>query len=727
MLRWPNVWTIFRQEIRDQLRDRRTLFMIFVLPMLLYPMLGLGMAQLTRIFQDETRKVIVVGCDALPRVDAASPSAPPPLLNEDRTGFNPLLFESPSDATRLSVTCSDDPGWSDVNERRARLRAGAADAVLLIPPDLATSLEQQKRLQVPIAYNSADERSQITYLRVSRVLENWNLGIVELRRVAEGRPEGSTDPVRSTAQDVATRAEAGGSVWARIFPFLLVLMAITGAFYPAVDICAGEKERGTMETLLISPASRAEIVLGKFFTVLVASMATALLNLGSMGATAYALAAQFQSLPLRAQASGTAPLLTAPSLSSAFWMILLLIPLAAFFSALCLALAILARSMKEGQYYMTPLYLVCLPLACIPLVPGVQLDAFTSLLPVTGVSLLLRTLMQGDYTEARRYFLLVLVPIVIYGLLSLRWAIDQFKSESVLFREAERFDLKGWLIHLWRDKPPTPSPAQALLCFVLMLSVAWFVSPFLGLSTTSLVVMQLVVILGPPVVMALLLTRDPALTLRLKPPQGVDLGIAILLAVSLFPLVGELRVWVDHLFPTPESIKQTLVQLQNQIPNLPTAILLLAVAPAVCEEVAFRGYILTGLQRSYRPAWAIILSALLFGFMHVLLSLFQQLFNATLLGLILGILAVRSHSLFPGIAFHFTNNALVILVGSIAATPEWSNTAAWLFRDRKEALFHWHFVLLGTATAAVIVLHLLRTMGGRRPAPELATLGSHVA
>ncbi len=724
MVRWSNVGTIFRQELQDQLRDRRTLFMVFVLPILLYPMLGIGMAKLSEAFQEQPRRVVIAGCQNLPSISTESTdkTAPPSLLDPTETAFNPTLFESPGDSSRLIITCDDDPRWLDPDTRRSLLRAGEADAVLVIPPDIAATMARMQRISIPVAYNSADERSQITYLRITRLLENWNLAIVEQRRIAEGRPEGATDPVRTEAQDVATRAEAGGSVWARIFPFLLVLMALTGAFYPAVDICAGEKERGTMETLLISPASRAEIVLGKFLTILFASMATALLNLGSMGITAFALASQFSKMPMRPNASGVTALLTAPSLESAFWMIALLIPLAAFFSALCLALAILARSMKEGQYYMTPLYMFCLPLACLPLVPGVELNAFTALLPVTGVSLLLKTLMQGDYTEARRYFLLVLVPIIIYGLVSLRWAIDQFKSESVLFREAERFDLRGWFHHLFRDKPRTPSAAQALLCFLLMLVAYWFIAPFLSLSAYSLLIMQVLVILGPPVVLALLLTRDPVLTLRLRIPKAADLGMAALLALALYPLVSELRVWVDALFPMPESVRQALAGLKDLIPDLPTAFLLLAIAPAICEEFAFRGYILTALERSYRPAWAILLSALLFGFMHVLLSLFQQLFNATLLGVILGLIAIRSHSIFPGILFHLINNSLAIAAGAISSDPNSRALSDRLFRDRSEALFHWPIVLLATAFSAVLIIRLVGTMPRRKqPTREPAT------
>src|SRR5206468_5173560 len=122
--------------------------------------------------------------------------------------------------------------------------------------------------------------------------------------------------------DVATQEEAGGSLWARLFPFLLVMMSLTGAFYPAVDLCAGEKERGTMETLLISPASRAEIVVGKFLTVVLASMATALLNLASMGLTGIQLATQVGSMAGDGHRRVSA-VISPPTLSAAFWMLLL--------------------------------------------------------------------------------------------------------------------------------------------------------------------------------------------------------------------------------------------------------------------------------------------------------------------------------------------------------------------------------------------------------------------
>jgi sodium transport system permease protein len=721
-MRWSIVSVIFRREVRDQLRDRRTLFMIFVLPILLYPLLGIGIAQLSMAFEQKPRTVVVVGAEFLPES--------PRLLNPRRDGFDPSLFISPVEADRLIVQPAAVGGpWSDPDGRRQGLKAGFADAVVLIPPDVRERFEDVGSAGINIAYDSADERSQITYLRVREVLAQWNDAIVSGRLKHDHKPSTYTEPVQVKAEDVATKEEAGGSVWARLFPFLLVMMALTGAFYPAVDLCAGEKERGTMETLLISPASRAEIVLGKFFTVMLASIATALLNLVSMGLTGAILARQVSAMAPAGGRRAAMMALSAPSLHSAFWMIVLLIPLSVFFSAICLALAVLAKSMKEGQYYMTPLYLIALPLIFLSLAPGIELNLFYSLVPITGVSLLLKALMLGDYDVARRYFLAVLVPTVVYGGFALSWAIDQFQREGVLFREAERFELKTWVRHMFRDKEATPTAGEALFCFALMLTSAWFMFGVLNPSVASMAVGQVAFILTPPLAMAFLLTADPRRTLRLYWPKGRYLVLAVGLALAVNPLVSELRVLVEYFFPITDSMKAALNELMGKMPSAWTALLLLAVVPAICEEVAFRGYILSGLERTYKPLTAVLLSAFLFGFLHVLLSLFQQLFNATLLGIILGLLAIRSRSLLPGIIFHAINNSAVLLraypardfVGpQMAAAIERLHLNDWLYRDPAQNLYRWPWLVLGAALSAAMLVVLFRSDRGEGTYQESA-------
>ena len=719
--RWSNLFIIMRREVRDQIRDRRTLFMIFVLPILLYPILMFGMLQVMSALEQKPRVVVVVGAENLP--------SSPPLLDPSGQGFSPDLFDSLADAGRMVVIHEDSQSaWADPRMAERAIRHGQASAVVIIPKDLPDQLKRDVEIAIPIQYNSVDEPSQITHLRLKEMLARWK-GIIVASRLERDRKDKSyTEPIDVRALDVATADEKGGSVWARLFPFLLVMMSLTGAFYPAVDLCAGEKERGTMETLLISPASRSEIVLGKFLTIMLASVTTAILNLLSMGLTGMQVAHQFGATgggPGRHMAASFAP----PTLQSAFWMLILLIPLAAFFSALCLALAVLARSMKEGQYYMTPLYMICLPLVFLTLSPEIELNLFNSLLPITGVALLLRALIMGNYDTAAQFFLPVLVPTLIYAAVALRWAVDQFQREDVLFREAERFSIAAWLRHLIRDREPTPTGAHAVLCFALILSASWFLTLYLassgaGVDLAAVAAGQLMIML-PPVIMALMLTKAPLKTLRLTIPEGRYVILALGLVVALNPLVNELRPLVEWLFPIRQQIRETLGKLMAEAPSLPVAILVLAILPAICEELAFRGFILSGLERQRRTRSAIVLSAFMFGFLHVLLSLFQQLFNATLLGIVLGLLAVRSKSLLPGVVFHAVNNAWAIALPKLLGVKVLEPLMSAVFRDPSQGLYHEVWIAASVIGSGALLYYLwrLKFAGAARPtlaAPAVA-------
>ncbi|RUL87210.1 ABC transporter permease subunit/CPBP intramembrane protease [Tautonia sociabilis] len=700
-MRWSRIRLIFGRELRDQLRDRRTIFMIFVLPVLLYPILGFTVKTLAEAFDNTVRRVVVVGAEYLPDE--------PPLLTEGEGGFlrfDPGLFDGGGSPPLLIEPVPPGGRWDDPQQQLAALRNGEADVIVDIPAEVRGQITRLERPTFKIAYLRSDEQSLATYQVVEDVIARWQDAIVARRLAADEKPAEYVAPVEVEAVDLARQvlgsSASGVSVWARLFPFLLVMMALTGAFYPAVDLCAGEKERGTMETLLISPALRSEIVVGKFLTVMAASAGTALLNLASMGLTMAVLGPQ-----LAAGAAGPgSPMdeLAPPSPIALAWIVVLLIPLSGFFSAVCLALAVLARSMKEGQYYMTPLYLISLPLIFLTLMPGVDLNPFYSLVPITGVSLLLKKLILEQYVEARPYFLPVLLSTIVYGLIALRWAVGQFRTEQVLFREAERFDLGSWVRHLVRDRGPVPSGGQAVACFAIILALSWYTSILLTRTDplVALALGQLVFILVPPTAMALVLTSSPRRTLRLRWPGWAPILLATGLAATLNPLTAELRPVVTDLFPIPPAVEQALEALQAAIPNLATAVLLIAVIPAICEEVAFRGYILSGLETAHSRGVAIVLSAFLFAFLHVLISLFQQFFNAALLGLVLGWMALKTRSLFPSIAFHLTNNALAVLGPSLSV--------GWLYRDQTLFLYRWPIVAFG-AVASIGLLAVLDRIG----------------
>src|SRR5207248_604749 len=159
-----------------------------------------------------------------------------------------------------------------------------------------------------------------------------------------------------------------------------------------------------------------------------------------------------------------------------------------------------------------PLFLITMPLVFLTLAPGVELNPFYSLVPVTGVALLMQRLMTSTLDKVPwLYFVPVLAPVVLYSWLALRWAIEQFKREEVLFREAERLDIGLWLKRLLRDKEPTPTSGQALFCFFLIMGLRWlsfgFASPLPLLVQTGIILVAFVA--TPPLLMALLLTTHP--------------------------------------------------------------------------------------------------------------------------------------------------------------------------------------------------------------------------
>jgi sodium transport system permease protein len=313
-----------------------------------------------------------------------------------------------------------------------------------------------------IFYTTANEKSQIAMNRLSDVLHRWTEIIGEKTLAETGLPTVVLQPFTVQRADIAGGTSLrGAAVWAKIFPAMLLLWALTGAFYPAIDLCAGEKERGTLETLLSSPAERSEIVVGKLLTIMLFSILTAVLNLLSVAFMGWMVLSKFLNF-------GSPPPL------AILWILLALLPVAALFSAVCLALAAFARSSKEGQYYLMPVLLITMPLVVLPMSPSVQLNLGYSLIPVTGIVLLLRTLLEGNYLPALQYAPVVIGVTGAACLLTIRWAIDQFNSESVLFRESERLDLRLWLKHLYRDRKATPTVAAAVSCAVMILLLQFF-------------------------------------------------------------------------------------------------------------------------------------------------------------------------------------------------------------------------------------------------------------
>jgi len=746
---WSRVGLVFHRELRDQLRDRRTLLLQFVLPVLLYPAIGIGMLQMTLLFAEQPRTVVILEANSLPDLPGQ------PLL--DGNLFAERWFDKPEDSATLAVINDATPPPSEEaakqlkTARRVRQRFDATsgrdtriatmlddagiDVLVLVPENLAANvrrIDEAIRNRSPVNGDHAGpkilvggtEKSMIASRRVRRVFERWEKALLLRRLNAAGLPASLTAPVNPQVVEVAAEKGEAALVWSKLYPVILVLMTVTGAFYPAVDLAAGEKERGTMETLLITPARRLELVAAKFGCIMVFSLVTALLNLVSLGVTAgYMMSALEQRVP-----AGQLKL-TPPSLAGVAWVLVMLIPLAALFSALCLALATFAKSTREGQYYLMPLMIGVIMLVVFAASPGAELKPFHAMIPVLGPTMLLKELLLDPGGRGPLLYVLpVLASSFAWAGLALWWAVDQFHREDVLFREAERIDLWLWAKRLWTDKPAVPGPGGAAALLALMMAGGLV---FLTVATARVsghfelnqlirlhIIQQVLLFVLPAALLGLLLVRDRRATFRWRWPSWPSLGAALVLPVLLHPLVIEMAHGLQDFFPSPgdNSPFAVLEKMIISEPRLWLVLLAFAAVPAICEEFTFRGYLLSALGRNSRTRRAIILSSLAFGFAHLVP---QQVFMTGLLGLVLGLLAVNSRSLLPGIVFHAVFNVMSVLYArhdpeAIEGGPLALFLGTETIGDRNVLRYEWPLLGLCGVAAAWLLWRQVRSLDTAR-------------
>lgn len=735
-MRWSIIRLIWFREMLDQLRDRRTLALIIGLPLVLYPLLSYLALQMAMTHSDQPILVGVVRgplqTSNFPEPTASFPSCPAviPLLAAIPAGQAPGLplaataLTLPQDCSpgfelpllvrggRFSTEVLPPPGQGTLppGQRPLRLvfldpvevaagRQPPVEVLLAAPADFFARLERGEQPPLELRVRTQDTSAYQALAEVSRVLGRWKQSLREAVLRKQGLPPTLAEPFQILTPPPGQPGSLPPplilmDLLLRVFPFVLVLWSLVGALYPAVDLCAGEKERGTMETLLISPATREEIVGGKFLTIWVFSLLTALVNLASLTLTCWWFRDRLG--------------VVSYGLPALVCCAVLILPLGSLFGAVTLAIGAYARSSKEGQYYLLPLLLLVMPLTFLTLAPGVELNPFSSLIPVTGVALLMQELLlQRNLANVRWiYFLPVFATMVLYSWLALRWAIVQFQREEVLFREADRLDLRLWLRRLFRNREPLPSVAQTVFAFLVLLGLRWLSLGLGGALPVRASVVLLAFLAAPVLLMALLLTTRPRLTLGLRLPHP---GY-VLVGVLLLPL-AELTYHGLHQFPRILELLRDRRSLLGEVLEEPapgsarplwggfsTTVLFLVVLPAVAKELAFRGLILNGLRQRLGVVPASLLSAFLFALYHMNVFLLVPLFC---LGVVLGVLAVRSGSILPGIVTHVGCNLLMLGGTLIPSLPTAGERVGILFPPILIAL-----AVLAALLAVVLLWHL---------------------
>lgn len=623
------VKTIFQKELLDTLRDRRTLFAMIGIPIILYPALFLVGTQVAVVqmgkIEQEISTVAVTGLNTAALMD---------LLSADE-------FIDVIDSEEPSVALSD----------------GSLDAIVRIEADPDEALNAEGSVPVNIEFDFTEPSSRKAASRVEEVFAVEAERLLSNRIIAHDLPATFAIPFDVEQNNVAPPAKTTGFILGMTLPILMVVMLGVGAFYPAVDLTAGEKERGTFETLLSTPTSKLEIVAGKFLAVFTLSIITGFLNLASIVAT---LAFQFSQFVDQAGEELQEMDLLSLSPASMFAIVAILVPLAFFISAVMMTVALFAKSFKDAQNIVTPFFLAIILPATIGVIPEIKLSATTQFIPIGNVTLLFRDLMKGTATVESVF--IVFLCTSIYALLSLVIATWMFQREEVILSEE-----KGVPFSFRRSSfipRPIPTPGLSLVLFATVMLLLFYGGAYAQSKDIhiGLLVTQYLLIAAPVIGILWFARIDVKKSLMLFRPPPLAFAGALLLLPGWAILTMQVGVWQGKILPIPPELEEAMAGLLLRDGNELSIIVLLfivAVSPAICEELLFRGAMLSGL-RDKLPAWGtILLIGTTFGLFH--LSVYRVV-PTGLSGLLLAYIALRSGSIFPAMFAHFLLNASLILL-----------------------------------------------------------------
>jgi len=648
-MRSRTVRLIAAKELLDTLRDRRTLFVALVLPLLLYPALLLGMTQIISAthanLAEEKQRVLIDG-DTTPaelyELLAKGPLDPVKIQEMGRG-------EEVRAAVRELVEAKKDDDADGVRGRLKKLmREENLDAALLCSSEFGESLTEGRQGGASLVTNPTNEKSKAARRKIGLALKQLaDLKRTELQKrypAEAGRLKFAERPVELVVREVATKSQKGAYSFAPMLGMLIVIMALTGAFYPAVDLVAGEKERGTMETLLVAPVTRREIVMGKFLTVWIIAMVTALLNLGVMALTFSKLAGM----------AGSGKIDFQMPIGAIVAVTLILIPTSALFGAVALALSSFATSYKEGQHYMTPLMLVATPLAMVGLLPNVEIGYGLALVPVANVVLLVKAMLLGGETAGPA--IVAIVSTFVYSLVALKVTVEIFRRESVLFRSGagESYDEKS----LETARRGLPQEKQAILLFFTVLAIMYFGARGVASATDAVLAFLLaqMAVLVPTALYANRFKLDLKETFSLRGFRWQHAPAIVGAAVCSLILVLGFYQYVMPAAPKASGITEVM----KHVESIPLAVmfLLIAVLPPICEELMCRGFLLSAFRPRRGALQAVLLSAFLFAALHLDLYRIPATFLA---GLMLCLVAVRTRSIFAAMLFHMVYNGTIFL------------------------------------------------------------------
>ena len=394
---WKNIRLIFVKELVGTIRDKRTIIAMIIIPLIFYPLLFAGVGYFSKIgslkSEEANSKIVIHGAE-----------------------FAPQLVKHLQDSEKIKV-------FTIGEDYPTKLQNGDIQAVLVIPSDFKYKIEQEEPGKLILKYDATEAKSRIAQKRVNQIIEKYK-GEILLQRISRlNLKEEFLTPLILQEENIATAEKMAGSFLAVLLPYLIIILIFAGAMHTAVDITAGEKERGTIATLLVSQVSRLEIVLGKCLAVMLISFTS--MALGLLGLTlAFLLGASI--------AGGIEGMNFGISINTIFLLFLVLFPLVGLASAVLVMVGIFARNIREASNYITPIYMLTVLLGVISVSQGMELTGKMFLVPILNSSFVFKELLLGKiYWD---HILTTFIANMIIAGLALFGATRLFSKEEVLFR-----------------------------------------------------------------------------------------------------------------------------------------------------------------------------------------------------------------------------------------------------------------------------------------------------
>jgi len=643
------IGTLLRNELRMLLRDTRTILIAVVAPLVILPayilITGAVDERESERIESATYGWAIVGDEA---------------QWGERTVRDALELPADSGTTPASFDFTTLAGDLDRRETLADslLRAGDLQVVVEArAPMPADSLDTDAPV-LSLRYRSDSDLSRAARDRLGRQLRLLREQTRDARFREGGLPVERDEVAVVTTANIATAEDEGGRLLARILlPFVLLLM-LSGGSIIAADTISGEKERGTLETLLTSAAGRRDIVRAKLLGIVVVGLAVVVVNVINL---ALYLTIGILDLP-EGLAIGLAP-------TQLVLLLLLLVPMAGLVAAALLLVSGLSKSYREYQLYSPVLFIVLLLPSLAAVLPGIELDSVVVAVPIAGLSVAVSAVLGGGWqplwglaavgsTGLAAAFLVRRVEIVLSNerlISSAGWDEADFHGGAALFPRR----VLTWFLGFW------------VLFFLVSL---WFGE---SLGIRGQIVVNLVgVFLGGSAWLIHRYRLDPVPVLSLRAPGWTSWPAVLIGAPSFLVLgMGVGQLVNTYLFPIPQSVLESFARGLTLDLGLMQLVFFLAVLPGILEEIAFRGVLLHGLRRRLASPWtAAIACGVIFGLFHV--SLFR-IVPTGLLGVMLAVVVIRTRSIYPAMLWHFLNNAIALVptelgwVDPNASIPGW--------------------------------------------------------